>query len=133
MTQSEQYEKETVNTAYEWLNDNCKQAFQEYVNWLEAGKEKAEKELIARDLRDPKLVMSDYSKAKELGLTSKNRWEDGINHHLMSKRLVRFLADHDFYDYGDRFCWKVGGDGDNGETLMFQMDAFFEMLDKEIQ
>lgn len=73
----------------------------------------------------------DYKKAKELGLTSINRWEDGIDHHPMSERIVRFLADHDFHDYDDFFCWKVGGDGDNGEFLAFQMDAFFEMLDKE--
>jgi hypothetical protein len=32
------------------------------------------------------------------------------------------------YDY---FCWKTGGDGDNGETLMYQMDAFFELFDLE--
>lgn len=25
---------------------------------------------------------------------------------------------------------KVGGDGDNGEQLLYLMDAFFEMLDK---
>jgi len=71
----------------------------------------------------------DYSKAKELGLTDKNRWEEGIEHHPMSERIVRFLVKHDYYDYNDHFCWKVGGDGDNGELLMYQMDAFFEMLD----
>ena len=75
--------------------------------------------------------MSDYTDAKALGLTSIDRWGDGLNHHPMSARLARFLADHDFEDYGDYFCWKVGGDGDNGETLMFQMDAFFEWLDTQ--
>ena len=39
---------------------------------------------------------------------------------------MSFLMDHDFNDYEDHFCWKKGGDGDNGETLMFQMDPFFE-------
>jgi hypothetical protein len=73
--------------------------------------------------------MNDYEKAKELGLTSKDRWGDGIPHHPMSLRLMKFLDDHDFKDYGDYFCWKLGGDGDNGETLMYQMDAFFETLD----
>jgi hypothetical protein len=73
----------------------------------------------------------DYARAQELGLTKKNRWEDGIDHHPMSERLMRFLAKHDFEDYGDYFCWKLGGDGDNGEALMYQMDAFFEMLDQE--
>jgi hypothetical protein len=73
--------------------------------------------------------MTDYENAQNLSLTNKNRWEDGIPHHPMSRRLMEFLAEHDFNDYEDHFCWKLGGDGDNGETLMFQMDAFFELLD----
>lgn len=74
--------------------------------------------------------MTDYEKAKELGLTQKDRWEEGIDHHPMSYRLMKFISDHDFYDYNDYFCWKMGGDGDNGEGLMFEMDAFFELMDK---
>jgi len=74
--------------------------------------------------------MEDYQKAQGLGLTQQKRWENGVPHHPLSERLGRFLVEHDFRDYGDYFCWKVGGDGDNGETLMFQMDAFFEMLEK---
>lgn len=73
----------------------------------------------------------DYENAKELGLTSVNRWSDGTPHHPMSKRLMGFLAEHDLKDYDDYFDWSVGGDGDNGETLMYQMDAFFESLDKK--
>ena len=73
---------------------------------------------------------ADYDRAKVTGLTNIDRWEKGVNHHPMSERLVRFLAEHDFHDYNDYFCWKVGGDGDNGETLMYEMDAFFEMLDR---
>ena len=76
-------------------------------------------------------MMSDYEKAKALGLTDKNRWEGGIDHHPMSERIMRFLSDHDFNDYDDHFCWKMGGDGDNGEILMYEMDALFEMLDGE--
>jgi hypothetical protein len=71
----------------------------------------------------------DYLRARNLGLTNKNRWEEGIEHHPMSERIVRFLVEHDFNDYNNHFYWKVGGDGDNGESLMYQMDAFFEMLD----
>ena len=48
----------------------------------------------------------------------------------MSSRIMSFLKDHDINDYNDYFYWKQGGDGDNGETLMYEMDAFFEMLDK---
>ena len=76
---------------------------------------------------------TDYDKAEALGLTQLDRWENGMDSHPMSVRLVNFLAKHDFLDYDDHFCWKVGGDGDNGQTLGYQMDAFFEMLDKETQ
>ena len=48
----------------------------------------------------------------------------------MSERIMAFIMEHDFNDYDDHFCWKKGGDGDNGETLMYQLDAFFELLDK---
>lgn len=74
--------------------------------------------------------MNDYEKARELGLTNINRWEEGVEHHPMSERIIEFLEEHDLNDYGDYFCWKSGGDGDNGEALMYQLDAFFEMLDK---
>ena len=59
------------------------------------------------------------------------RWEDGVDHHPKSERLMQFLMDYDFEKYGDCFCWKKGGDGDNGESLMYQLDALFEMLDKK--
>lgn len=76
------------------------------------------------------MVNADYKQAVELGLTQQDRWSEGRAHHPESERLVKFLAEHDFRDYSDYFCWKTGGDGDNGETLMFQMDAYFEMRDK---
>jgi hypothetical protein len=76
-------------------------------------------------------MKTDYEKAKNLGLTNLKRWECGIEHHPMSERLMCFLSEHDYKDYSDYFCWKIGGDGDNGEALMYEMDAFFEMLDTE--
>jgi len=72
--------------------------------------------------------MTDYEQAKKSGFTSLDRSGNGIDHHTMSKRLVEFLSAHDFHDYGDYFGWKIGRDGYNGETLMHQMDAFFETL-----
>ena len=74
---------------------------------------------------------TDYERAVELGLTSKDRWEEGIEHHPMSQRIMDFIHKHDFTDYDDYFCWKQGGDGDNGETLMYELDAFFELLNIE--
>lgn len=75
-------------------------------------------------------MKDDYEKAKELGITGIDRRGIDIDHHPMSLRIMRFLEQHDFNDWNDSFCWKWkrGGDGDNGETLMYQMDAFFEYL-----
>lgn len=74
-------------------------------------------------------MITDYEGASRLGLTKKDRWEAGIAHHPMSIRLMGFIQEHDFKDHGDCFCWEIGGDGDNGEMLMYQMDSFFEWLD----
>ena len=74
----------------------------------------------------------EYIRAKELGLTDLTaRWEQGIDHHPMSYRIFKFLQEIDYNDCQDSMCWKAGGDGDNGEELMYQMDAFFELMDKE--
>ena len=72
-----------------------------------------------------------YNRAKKNNLTNIDRWEEGIEHHPKSLELMKFLEEHDLYDYDDYFCWKVGGDGDNGEFLMFEMDAYFEQKDKD--
>ena len=74
---------------------------------------------------------ADYEKAKKLGLTQIDRWGNGVNHHPMSRRIMEFISEHDMEDYSGHFDWKYGGDGDNGEQLMFEMDAFFEMIDLE--
>lgn len=72
--------------------------------------------------------MTDYDKAKKLGLVQEDRWGNGTKHHPMSLRLLKFIAENDFENYDHYFDWEVGGDGDNGETLMYQMDAFFEVM-----
>ena len=54
------------------------------------------------------------------------RWEDGTPHHPESVKLFRAISKIDFEHGGDYFCWKEGGDGDNGETLMYELDSFFE-------
>lgn len=61
----------------------------------------------------------------------KDRWSEGIDHHPMSDALVRFMAKHDWENYKGYFDWRTGGDGDNGESLMYQMDPFFEWLDTQ--
>jgi len=100
---------------------DCTTAFHEIIA------NKAEKGAI--DLRKAMEVgRSVYQCSKKEGRTSIDRWENGIDHHPISIMLMSFLSEHDFCDYNDHFCWKYGGDGDNGETLMYEMDAFFETV-----
>jgi hypothetical protein len=58
------------------------------------------------------------------------RWEQGIPHHPKSIELYKFIADLDFKN-GDSFCFKCGGDGDNGEDLMYLLDVYFETKELE--
>ena len=59
------------------------------------------------------------------------RWEKGIDHNPQSEEIVRAVADLDFKYGGDLFCFKVGGDGDNGEHLMYLLDIYFEQREEE--
>jgi hypothetical protein len=59
------------------------------------------------------------------------RWEKGIEHDPRSEEIVRWIADYDFKFCDDYFDWKVGGDGDNGETLMYELDEYFAAKDRE--
>lgn len=70
-----------------------------------------------------------YEKVKGSVLVTQDRWGAGIEHHPMAVKIMGFISEHDLYDNSDFFCWKYGGDGDNGEELMYEMDAFFEALD----
>jgi len=57
------------------------------------------------------------------------RWELGIEHHPESVKIFNALDHIDFKYGGDFFYWKSGGDGDNGEQLMYELDIYFECLD----
>ncbi len=59
------------------------------------------------------------------------RWDLGIPHHPKSIEIMSALEEIDFTMFGDYFCWKTGGDGDNGETLMYELDIYFDTLDVE--
>ena len=67
---------------------------------------------------------------KKTELTIDERWEQGIEHDPRSEKLYREIADID-YKNGDSMGFKSGGDGDNGETLMYLFDVHFERLDKK--
>ena len=60
--------------------------------------------------------------------TPGERWEQGIDHDPRSEKLVRAMAKIDFDLCDDSLQINVGGDGDNGETMMYLLDYFFEEL-----
>ena len=41
------------------------------------------------------------------------------------------LMEIDYKYNDDFFCWKIGGDGDNGELLMYELDIYFEELNEK--
>lgn len=50
------------------------------------------------------------------------RWEDGTPHHIESEKIKKFISKNfDEFDFG--------GDGDNGETLLYILDVYFECKD----
>ena len=59
-----------------------------------------------------------------------NRWEKGIPHDPRSIKIVESLAEIDWAVFDGHFDWKTGGDGDNGESLMYELDVYFELLDR---
>lgn len=63
--------------------------------------------------------------------TLDERFEQGIPHDDRSLELYQFIADLDFKECSDSFCFKSGGDGDNGETLLYLMDCYFAQKDMD--
>ena len=77
-------------------------------------------------------MSSDYQCAKNEGILEIRRMRDRIPHHPLSLRIMKFLFDHDFNEYGDFFHWQFGGSSDsNGEVLMYELDSFFELVAKK--
>ena len=60
-------------------------------------------------------------------LTPNQRWEAGLPNDPRSVEIYEILKAADKDDY---FCWKSGGDGDNGEHLMYQLDSWFAEKDR---
>ena len=63
-------------------------------------------------------------------ITPGERWERGIEHHAKSLALFRSISHIDFIYNDDYFGFKSGGDGDNGEALMYLLDIYFEDLEE---
>lgn len=63
--------------------------------------------------------------------TPGERWEQGIDHDPRSEKIFHGIAKIDWERNNDLMCFKHGGDGDNGETLMYLLDCYFADEDKE--
>lgn len=58
-------------------------------------------------------------------LTVEERWEQGIDHSERSVSLFNEIRRIDEKYGKDMFGFKAGGDGDNGEHLMYLLDIYF--------
>lgn len=61
-----------------------------------------------------------------------DRWEQGIEHDGRSQEIYDFIAAYDSEHNGDSLGLSSGGDGDNGETLMYLLDEYFAARDSEV-
>jgi hypothetical protein len=60
--------------------------------------------------------------------TVDERWERGIDHDSRSVAIAQGVAAVDEEQCQDSFGFKFGGDGDNGDTLLYLLDVYFERL-----
>jgi len=61
-----------------------------------------------------------------------HRWENGVDHHPESENIIRTLSRLDAAALGCTLDISYGGDGDNGETMMYLLDIMFEARDKGV-
>lgn len=52
------------------------------------------------------------------------------DHDPRGVEIYKFIEEMDFAN-GDTFCFKSGGDGDNGELILAYLDEYFAMKDGE--
>ena len=58
--------------------------------------------------------------------TPEERWEEGIDHHPESYEVAKIIHQYDTFG-----LYEFGGDGDNGEELLYYLDIYFEGKDNE--
>jgi len=61
--------------------------------------------------------------------TPGERWKQGVDHDPRSEEIIRALSDLDWQFYNGVFDIKVGGDGDDGENMMYLLDYWFANKD----
>lgn len=69
--------------------------------------------------------------ARTLMLNPKTRQKEGIPHDPKSICIVKSLQKIDSAD-GNYFDWRIGGEGDNGEKLLYQLDVYFFKIDHQL-
>jgi hypothetical protein len=69
----------------------------------------------------PKMTLNEIK-----ALRIQDRWSNGVDHHADAETLGRMIGDFDFCHFSDSFGLNFGGDGDNGETLIYILDELFE-------
>ena len=67
----------------------------------------------------------------KLTISPDDRWDQGIEHDPRSEALYGFLAEYDWKFGDDSMGLRAGGDGDNGEALMYLLDEYYAALDSE--
>ena len=77
--------------------------------------------------------MNENKECEEFGIVHSinERWEKGIEHHPKAEYILKLLRDSDWLFGNDYFCWKKGGDGDNGETLLYSLSVLLELKDAQ--
>jgi hypothetical protein len=106
-----------LNPNYDSICATCATQFD---SWSDLGCPKCLAKCLAEEakLREIKIlgVETDINK----------RWAAGMDHHPQSRRLYEIISTMDHKYGGDYFEFKSGGDGDNGEHLMYLLDIYFE-------
>jgi hypothetical protein len=59
----------------------------------------------------------------------KERLKDCDEHDPRTIKMYEFISQLDFNEANDAFGFVSGGDGDNGEHLMYLMDCYYAALD----
>ena len=72
------------------------------------------------------------SKLKSFGGINMENYGMGKADNPKSVELYNFISKLDF-ENGDYFCFKSGGDGDNGEFLMDLLDCYFANVEYSLQ
>lgn len=76
-----------------------------------------------------KIFKKTYPKRPGIEYDIEARWEEGIEHDPISIEILKRIKEIDRTFNNNYFNFQCGGDGDNGEELMYLLDIYFEEED----